>query len=107
MESRFRRNVDRAIAGGLIVRGPSYPCPIRGPATYLAPCLVLVHRHLLNMNSEYDCGQDDPSSFHPGGADFLFADGSVHVVKNILSDAGVNPDGSTCYTPSGLIWEWE
>ncbi len=94
-----------AIAGGLIVRGPLNPCPISGLATYLAPCLVLVHCHLLNTNSDYDAGLDDPSSFHPGGANVLFADGSVHFVKNILSDAGVSADGSTRYTPSSLIFQ--
>jgi len=92
-----------AVAGGLIIRGPFNPCPGSGAATYLAPCLVLLHCHLLNTNSDFDGGLDDPSSFHPGGANALFADGSVHFLKNVSSDAGVNPDGSTRYTPSSLI----
>jgi prepilin-type N-terminal cleavage/methylation domain-containing protein/prepilin-type processing-associated H-X9-DG protein len=94
-----------AIAGGVILRGPFNPCPGSAFASYLAPCLVLVHCHLLNTNSDTDSGLDDPSSLHPGGANILFADGSVHFLKNITSDAGVNPDGSTRYTPSSLVFQ--
>jgi prepilin-type N-terminal cleavage/methylation domain-containing protein/prepilin-type processing-associated H-X9-DG protein len=92
-----------AVAGGVILRGPFNPCPGSADASYLAPCLVLAHCHLINTNSDTDSGLDDSSSFHPGGADVLFADGSVHFLKSILGDAGVNPDGSTRYTPSSLI----
>ncbi len=94
-----------AIAGGVILRGPLNPCPIGGDAAYLAPCLVLLHCHLLNTDSDFDGGLDDPSSFHPGGANAVFADGSVHFLKTVSSDAGVNPDGSTRYTPSSLIMQ--
>ena len=92
-----------AIPGGVVVRGPFNPCPGSAYASYLAPCLVLAHCHLLNTNADTDSGLDDPSSFHPGGANVLFADGSVHFLKSVLGDAGVNPDGSTRYTPSSLI----
>jgi len=92
-----------AIAGAVILRGPFNPCPGSADASYLAPCLVLAHCHLLNTNSDSDSGLDDPSSFHPGGANMLFADGSVHFLKSVLGDAGVNPDGSTRYTLSSLI----
>ena len=92
-----------APAGGVVLRGPFNPCPGSAFATYLAPCLVLAHCHLLNTNADTDSGLDDPSSFHPGGANVLFADGSVHFLKNVQSDAGVNADGSTRYTPSSLI----
>jgi len=94
-----------AIAGGVIRRGAFNPCPGSDAASYLAPCLVLAHCHLLNTNSDTDSGLDDSSSFHPGGANLLFADGSVHFLRNILGDAGVNPDGSTRYTPSSLIFQ--
>ncbi len=86
-------------------RGPMNPCPGTGDATYLAPCLVLLHCHLLNTNSDFDGGLDDPSSFHPGGANALFGDGSIHFLKNVASDAGTNPDGSTRYTHSSLIMQ--
>ena len=89
--------------GGVVLRGPFNPCPGSAYASYLAPCLVLAHCHLLNTNADTDSGLDDPSSFHPGGANVLFADGSVHFLRNVLGDAGVNPDGSTRYTPSSLI----
>ncbi len=94
-----------AIAGGYIVRGPFNPCPGASAATWLAPCLVQAHCHMINTNSDSDSGLDDPSSFHPGGANVLFSDGSVHFFKSITSDAGVNPDGSTRYTPSSLIFQ--
>ena len=92
-----------APAGGYVLRGPFNPCPGSAFATYLAPCLVLAHCHLLNTNADTDSGLDDPSSFHPSGANALFADGSVHFLRNVLGDAGVNPDGSTRYTPSSLV----
>jgi prepilin-type N-terminal cleavage/methylation domain-containing protein/prepilin-type processing-associated H-X9-DG protein len=94
-----------AIAGGVILRGPLNLCPSGGDQSYLAPCLVQLHCHLLNTNSDFDGGLDDPSSFHPGGANAVFADGSVHFLKSVTSDAGVNPDGSTRYTPSSLIMQ--
>jgi prepilin-type N-terminal cleavage/methylation domain-containing protein/prepilin-type processing-associated H-X9-DG protein len=92
-----------AVAGGFVLRGPFNPCPGSAVATYLAPCLVLAHCHLLNTNADTDSGLDDPSSFHPTGANALFTDGSVHFLRNVTGDAGVNPDGSTRYTPSSLI----
>ncbi len=92
-----------APAGGFVQRGLFNPCPGNAFATYLAPCLVLAHCHLLNTNADTDSGLDDPSSFHPGGANSLFSDGSVHFLKNVLGDSGTNPDGSTRYTPSSLI----
>ena len=43
---------------------------------------------MINTNADSDSGLDDPSSFHPGGANVLFSDGSVHFFKSIPSDAG-------------------
>jgi prepilin-type N-terminal cleavage/methylation domain-containing protein/prepilin-type processing-associated H-X9-DG protein len=94
-----------AIQGGYIQRGPFNPCPGSDDATYQAPCLVLAHCHMINTNADSDSGLDDSSSFHPGGANILFGDGSVHFLKSVPNDAGVNPDGSTRYTPASLIFQ--
>jgi prepilin-type processing-associated H-X9-DG protein len=94
-----------AIPGGLALRGPFNPCPGSAVATYLAPCLVLLHCNMLNTNSDSDSGLDDASSFHPGGANVLFADGSVHFRRSILGNLGVNPDGSIRYSPASLIYQ--
>ena len=95
-----------AILNGNILRGPQNPCPAAfSLATYLAPALVQAHCHMINTNADADSGLDDPSSFHPGGANILFSDGSVHFLKSITNDMGTNPDGSTRYTPSSLIFQ--
>jgi prepilin-type processing-associated H-X9-DG protein len=65
----------------------------------------LVHCHLLNANADTDRGLDDPSSFDPGDANILFADGSVHFLRYITNDVSVNPGGSTRYTPSSLVFQ--
>ncbi len=94
-----------AVSGGVVMRGPFNPCPGNADASYLAPCLVLLHCNMLNSNSDYDSGLDDPSSFHPSGANILFADGSVHFLRSIQANSGVNPNGTTRYSPASLIFQ--
>jgi prepilin-type N-terminal cleavage/methylation domain-containing protein/prepilin-type processing-associated H-X9-DG protein len=94
-----------AVSGGTIRRGAQNDCPTSGARFYPAATLVQAHCHLINTNSDPDGGLDDCSSLHPGGANFLFADGSVHLIKNILGDAATRLDGSTSYAPASVVFQ--
>jgi prepilin-type N-terminal cleavage/methylation domain-containing protein/prepilin-type processing-associated H-X9-DG protein len=94
-----------AVTRGTIRRGSQNGCPTTGALFYPAATMVQAHCHLINTNSDPDGGLDDCSSLHPAGANFLFADGSVHFLKSILADAGTRPDGSPVYSPSGLVFQ--
>jgi prepilin-type processing-associated H-X9-DG protein len=48
--------------------------------------LVLVHNNRVSIKTDADGGLDDFSSYHPRGADLLFADGSVRFARNITAD---------------------
>ncbi|MGC8638353.1 MAG: DUF1559 domain-containing protein [Isosphaeraceae bacterium] len=89
--------------GGVIRRGPANPCPTTGALYYLAASLVQAHCNVLNTNTDPDGGLDDFSSRHPGGANALFADGSVHFLKSVLRNSGQRPDGSTIYSPASVV----
>jgi prepilin-type N-terminal cleavage/methylation domain-containing protein/prepilin-type processing-associated H-X9-DG protein len=89
-----------AISGSVIKRGPQNTNPGSPDGTAAAPTLVLSHNHLLTCTNDTDGGLDDFSSLHPGGANFVHADGSVHFIIAIPGD---NPDGS--YTQQGIIFQ--
>ncbi len=93
------------VTNGLIFRGPANRCPPTGELSYPAATLVQAHCHLINTNADPDGGLDDCSSLHPGGANILFADGSVHFLKNILGDDGKRSDESTIYSPASLVFQ--
>jgi prepilin-type N-terminal cleavage/methylation domain-containing protein/prepilin-type processing-associated H-X9-DG protein len=87
-----------AISGGVCKRGQYNPCPGSGAAWYPAATLPQAHSHFNNTNTDADGGLDDFSSRHSRGSNFIFADGSVHFLRNVESD---RPDGG--YTPESFI----
>jgi len=93
------------VTRGVIRRGPANRCPAAGAQFYPAAALVQAHCHLLNTDSDPDGGIDDFASRHPGGANFAFGDGSVRFLKSVTSDSGKRGDGTTIYSPSGLVFQ--
>jgi prepilin-type processing-associated H-X9-DG protein len=91
------------VTNGVVGRGPANPCPTTGALFYPAATLVQAHCNVLNTDTDPDGGLDDFSSRHPGGANAVFADGSVHFLKTVLRNSGRRPDGSTIYSPASLV----
>ena len=93
------------IANGVTRRGAANRCPNSGAPFYPAATLVQAHCHVLNPIADPDGGLDDFSSRHPGGANFVFGDGSVRFLKEVRMDAGQDAKGDAIYSPAGLRFQ--
>jgi prepilin-type N-terminal cleavage/methylation domain-containing protein/prepilin-type processing-associated H-X9-DG protein len=74
-------------SGAVLRRGVWNKNPGSAAAFFPASALVLAHSHLNNAATDTDGGLDDFSSNHLAGSNFLFADGSVHLIHSIPGDA--------------------
>jgi prepilin-type N-terminal cleavage/methylation domain-containing protein/prepilin-type processing-associated H-X9-DG protein len=75
-----------ALSGAVCRRGVFNPCPGSATGSFPAADLVLAHSHLNNTTTDTDAGLDDFSSRHPGGSNFVFADGHVSFLHSIVAD---------------------
>ena len=104
-----------AIPGCAMVFGTSNPClgivsgGMPNSPIYAPPMLVQAHAHLVNPNSDTDGGLDDLSSFHSGGANVLYVDGSVHFIRSTPPDPNPGSPGaiqSPYPYPNGTPGNW-
>ncbi len=89
-----------AVSRGVCLRGKYNPNPSSGAAWDPAPALVLAHSHLNNPMNHPDGGLDDFSSSHVGGSNFVFADGSVRLIRSVTEDG---PNGG--YLGDSLVFQ--
>ncbi len=89
-----------AINKAVCLRGEQNVCPGSSAASAAAPNLVIAHSHLNCGTSDTDGALDDFSSQHIVGSNFVFADGSVHFIRDIPGD---DPAGG--FTPDSLIFQ--
>ncbi len=69
---------------------------VSGDTIFTALYPINAYKKLPNVADEYDwTWVESPSSFHPGGANFAFADGSVHFLKDTISCWQINVAGGT------------
>ena len=73
-----------AVNNGVVRAGPRNPWQA---ATAGASTFGLVHNNWINIQTDADGGLDDFSSYHTGGVNILFADGSVHFIRSIIAAA--------------------
>jgi prepilin-type processing-associated H-X9-DG protein len=78
-------------------QGAYNPHAVAGKIGQAAGDLVLIHAGTINSPSGRNL--DDCASMHPGGANILFADGTVHFIHNISSGSVEN----TTFAAMGTI----
>ncbi len=83
-----------AIPGARMRLGTKNPVyPINPNMDYDPDLFSLIHANLINATNDQsdDGGTDDSSSFHTGGANDLFGDGSVRFLRNLGGVKGQPP----------------
>ncbi len=104
-----------AVPGCGMVFGPSNPClsvisgGLPNSPIYAPPMLVQAHIHLVNPRTDGDGGLDDFSSLHPGGANVVFTDGSVHFIRSTGPDPNPGAAGAIASrypAPNGSPNNW-
>jgi prepilin-type N-terminal cleavage/methylation domain-containing protein/prepilin-type processing-associated H-X9-DG protein len=84
--------------GALIRAGSMNPF---SNATALSAVGILAHAHWINNKTDSDGGLDDYASQHTGGANFLFADGSVRFLQEVTTPGGWETTFQAMATRSG------
>ncbi|MGH7135850.1 MAG: DUF1559 domain-containing protein, partial [Pirellulales bacterium] len=91
--ARVKATWAAAISGGYCNTGALNPKAVAGKLGQGAADLVLIHAGTINDQAGRDL--DDASSMHPGGANFLFADGSIRFLHDATDQLTVRSMGTT------------